>query len=112
MSLPIDTSRVKFLTGDDVKPQIVYETGAQKTTRDGQPIFQVPIVAFPAGGVAEILKVKVLGEPKGLQLHAPVRVVGLEVRPWTARDGSGAGLAYWASAIEPETAAAAAPASK
>lgn len=103
MSLPIDTSKVKFLTGDDVKPQIVYETGAQKTTRDGQPIFQVPIVAFPAGGAAEILKVKTLGEPKGLALHAPVRVIGLEVRPWTMSDKSGAGLTYWATSIEPET---------
>ncbi len=72
MSLPIDTSKVKFLTGDDVKPQIVYETGEQKTTRDGQPIYLVPVVAFPVGGAAEILPVKVLGQPKGLQPHSPV----------------------------------------
>ena len=106
MSLPIDTSKVRFLTGDDVKPQIVYETGEQKTTRDGQPIYLVPVVAFPAGGAAEILPVKVLGQPKGLQPHSPVRVVGLEVRPWTMRDKTGAGLAYWAAAIEPEGPAA------
>ncbi len=101
MSLPIDTTKVKFLTGHDVIPDVIYETGVQKVTRDGQPVFQVLIVSFPDGGAAEIVKVKVPGEPKGLRPHAPVRITGLEVRTYKLKDGK-EGLTYWATAIEPE----------
>jgi hypothetical protein len=50
-------------------------------------------------GEAEILAVKVSGQPSGLRQGHPVKVSGLVAQPWTMNDR--AGVAFRAARIEP-----------
>lgn len=97
MPLPIDTSKVSFLAGNDPNPVKVHNSEEQRV-RDGKPIFDTQIVALPDEGEAEIMKVRMAGAPVGLKRHQPVKVTGLEVRTWEMEGKKG--LTYWATAIE------------
>lgn len=56
------------------------------------------------GSGAEVIKVRVPGEPQGLNLHSLVRVTGLRARPWVNRQRGISGVAYLADRIEVDTA--------
>ena len=55
-------------------------------------------------GEAEILAVKVPGQPSGLRQGHPVKVSGLVAQPWTMNDR--AGVAFRAARIDPAVAPA------
>ena len=55
-------------------------------------------------GEAEILAVKVPGQPSGLRQGHPVKVTGLVAQPWTMNDR--AGVAFRAAQVEPVVAQA------
>lgn len=56
------------------------------------------VVALNDGG-AEVIAVKVAGQPKGVTQGSTVKVTGLVATPWTMGDRSG--VAYRADQIEP-----------
>ena len=56
-----------------------------------------------ADGAAEVISVKVAGEPKGITQGATVKVTGLVATPWTM--GERSGVAYRATQLEPLAAA-------
>jgi hypothetical protein len=97
MRLPIDTTGVSFICAGEAEPVVDYESGRPKIDRSGQPLYSVSLVAM-AEGVAEVITVKVPGEPKGVSRGATVRLVGLTANPWTIRDRSG--IAYRAERVE------------
>jgi hypothetical protein len=64
----------------------------------GAPLHSVQVVALNDGG-AEVIAVKVAGQPKGVTQGSTVKVTGLVATPWTMGDRSG--VAYRADQIEP-----------
>lgn len=97
MKLPIDTSGMMFLAAGAPEAVVDFETKTAKVDESGQAIFSVQIVALSGGG-AEVLGVKVAGEPKGIAQGVPVKLVGLVAQPWAMNDRSG--VAFRASRIE------------
>lgn len=100
MDLPIDINQLTFICAGEPAPVVDYDSGRPKTDRTGTPLFQVPLLAM-TDGAAEVLKVKVPGQPQGLTTGAPVRPDGLVSSPWTIGDNSG--VAYRARTIRPAT---------
>lgn len=98
MKLPIDTSGLTFLAAAAPEPVLDFETKATKVDESGLTIFAVQVVALTDGG-AEVLAVKVAGEPKGIVQGSPVKLTGLTAQPWAMGDRTG--VAFRASRIEP-----------
>ena len=75
------------------------DTGeVKKDRRSGQPMWTVGVCAM-RGRDSSVIQVTVVGEPSGLGVGIPVRVVGLEASPWE-RDGR-SGIAWRAEKILP-----------
>ena len=68
--------------------------------RDHVTYFHVELVAMADGSGAEVIKVRVPGEPQGLIQHSPVKVTGLRAKPWVNKERGSAGVAYVADCIE------------
>jgi len=100
MRLPIDTSNLAFICAGQPEAVVDFDTRRPKTDERGTPLYQVALVAM-ADGVAEVIAVKVAGEPRGLTQGGPVRITGLSALPWAMGDRSG--IAYRAAALEPAT---------
>lgn len=100
MRLPIDTTSLAFICAGQPEAVVEFETRRPKTDESGVPLYQVPLVAM-ADGDAEVIAVKVAGEPTGLVQGAPVRITGLSALPWTMGDRSG--ISYRASRLQPGT---------
>lgn len=98
MRLPVDTNLVNFICAGAPEPVVDFESRRPKTDESGTPLYQVVLVAM-SDGVAEVIAVKVPGEPKGLAQGAPVRLTGLVAVPWSM--GERSGVAYRASRVEP-----------
>ena len=102
MKLPVDTKDITFLAAGAPEIVLDFETKAAKLDEHGQSLFNVQLVAM-ADGAAEVISVKVPGEPKGITQGAAVKVTGLVATPWTMGDRSG--VAYRATQLEPLAAA-------
>ncbi len=75
------------------------DTGELRKDREsGQTMYSVGVCAIQ-GRNSSVIQVTVVGEPQGLSLGAPVRVVDLEATPWD-RDGR-SGVAWRASGLSP-----------
>ena len=98
MRLPIDTNLVSFICAGAPEAVVDFESRRPKTDETGTPLYQVALVAM-SDGVAEVIAVKVPGEPKGISQGAQVRPTGLIALPWAMGDRSG--VAYRATRIEP-----------
>jgi hypothetical protein len=84
------------------------DTGeVKKDRRSGQTVWTVGVCAM-RGRDSSVIQVAVVGEPAGLGVGMPVRVVELEAAPWE-RDGR-SGIAWRAQAILPAAAAIPSPA--
>jgi len=88
MRLPIDTSGLTLLVGLAPEPVVDFETRRPKADENGEPLYQLQLVALGGEG-AEVITVKVAGEPKGLVAGVPVKVLGLVALPWSMGDRSG-----------------------
>jgi hypothetical protein len=99
VKLRVDTSELTFLVVADAVPVRDFESGRAKV-EDGQPLFSIRLVAMdPGSGEAEIINVKVPGEPVGLVPGQPVRLRELTAQPWSI--GEKSGVAFRAAAVEP-----------
>ena len=94
MRLPIDTSRLQFLTVAPAEPLRQYEEGkpreawAPRTdTNTGEILWRVQLVAL-GEGEAEIIRVAVPGDPNVGQGEM-VRVDGLTAQAWEMEGRSG-----------------------
>ncbi len=82
-------------------PEPIRERGTNRPRTDtetGEPLFAVQLVALIEGR-ANVITVKVPGEPPAVPQGAPVRVLGLVATPWTMEGRSG--VAFRAARIEP-----------
>lgn len=98
MKLPIDTSGMTLLCATPPEPVIDFETRRPRADENGEPIYQLQVVALGEGG-ADVLAVKVSGEPKGITQGGPVKVTGLVATPWSMNDRSG--VSFRAAKVEP-----------
>jgi hypothetical protein len=103
MKLPVDTSAIAFLCAVEAEPVVDFETRRPKADENGEPLYMVQLIAM-TDGAAEILAVKVPGQPSGIRQGHPVKVSGLVAQPWTMADRSG--VAFRAARIEPAVAQA------
>jgi hypothetical protein len=97
MRLPIDTTGLMFLLVKNVEPVRDFETKRVKADTDGVPLFQVDLVAM-GNGEADIIRVKIAGEPEGLTVNGPVTVAGLVAQPWSMDNGR-SGVSFRAESI-------------
>ena len=97
MKLPIDTSQMMFLVTAPSEPVLDFETKRPKADQDGQPLFQLQLVAI-GDGDAEVISVKVAGKAPDADPGARVRLSGLVATPWEMGDRNG--IAYRAERIE------------
>jgi hypothetical protein len=97
VKLPIDTKDMTFLAAGPPEPVLDFETKAAKLDEHGQSLFTLQTVAM-ADGAAEVISVKVPGEPKGITQGTAIKVSGLVATPWTMGDRNG--VAYRATQIE------------
>ncbi len=91
MRLPIDTAGITFLAAGPPEAALDYDTKAAKVDESGQPIFAVQVVVLSEGG-AEVIGVKVAGEPKGVTQGTALRLVGLTAQPWGHGGALGGGV--------------------
>ncbi|MGH3926974.1 MAG: hypothetical protein ACRDTT_29585 [Pseudonocardiaceae bacterium] len=104
MKLRVDTAELTFLVVAAPVPVRDFET-QQVKLEDGVPLFSVRVVAMdPGSGEAEIVNVKVPGEPVGLVPGQPVVLRELTAQPWSIGDKSG--VAFRAIGVEAVTAGA------
>jgi hypothetical protein len=103
MKLPVDTSSIAFLCALEPQPVLAFDTKQPRADENGEPLYVVQLIAL-AEGEAEILAVKVPGQPSGIRQGHPVKVTGLVAQPWTMNDRSG--VAFRAARIEPVVAQA------
>lgn len=68
MKLPIDTTGMTFLAAGSPEPVRDFDSKAAKVDENGEAIFAVQVVVLANGG-AEVISVKVAGEPKGPRLN-------------------------------------------
>jgi hypothetical protein len=97
VKLPIDTTGLRFYLVRDAEPVRDFETKQVKADSDGVPLFSVELVAM-GNREAEVIKVKVSGEPEGLTVEGPVTVEGLFAQAWSM-DGGRSGVSFRADAI-------------
>ena len=98
MKLPVDTSAIAFLCAAEAEPVVDFETKRPRADDNGEPLYMVQLIAM-TDGAAEIIAVKVPGQPSGLRQGHPVKVSGLVAQPWTMGDRSG--VAFRAAKVEP-----------
>jgi hypothetical protein len=100
MRFPVDITKIQLVCGGEAEPSVVFDTGARRTNRNGEPLFQIRLMA---GGdeLPIVITVRTPVEPKGLVFGTPVRAVGLTLVPWTSRTGGGGGVNYEADRLEP-----------
>ena len=73
MRLPVDTSSIAFLCALEPQPVLAFDTKQQRADENGEPLYVVQLLAL-AEGEAEILAVKVPGQPSGIRQGHPVKV--------------------------------------
>jgi hypothetical protein len=98
VKLPVDTSAIAFLCAVEAEPVVDFETKRPRADENGEPLYMVQLIAM-SDGAADIIAVKVPGQPSGLRQGHPVKVQGLVAQPWTMQDRSG--VAFRAARIEP-----------
>lgn len=96
MRLPIDTTSLTFIAVNPPAPLLDHDTKAPKLDADNRPVFTVGVVALGADG-ADVLVVKVSGEPKGITQACLVSVTGLVATTWQMGDRHG--VSFKADAI-------------
>ncbi len=97
MKLPLDTAAIAFLCAVEAEPVVDFDTKRPRADENGEPLYMVQLIAM-TDGAADIIAVKVPGQPSGIRRGHPVRVHGLVAQPWTMNDRSG--VAFRAARIE------------
>ena len=96
--IPMDTTTWTYWCATAPAPVLDWDTKAPRVDENGVQCYSVNVTAV-GDGTAEVITVKVYGEPKGLTPGAPVRITGLVAIPWETEDGK-KGFAHWAKSIE------------
>jgi hypothetical protein len=99
--LPIDTTSLAFVCATAPEPVVDFESRRPKTDTNGIPLYGIRTLVMVEGG-AEVIQIKVPGEPTGIAPGQPVRPIRLIGIPWD-NDGKH-GIAYRADSLQPAAA--------
>jgi len=107
MGLPIDTSKVTFITSGEVRKVTKFNSEEQRRDASGRPLFSVRVFVATDEDDGQIIEVKVPGGAglDQVRRNMPVRLAGLTVMPWSMKDGK-SGAAFRAEQVVPLTASA------
>ena len=97
MRLPIDTQSLTFLAVGVPEAVVDFDSKQPRSDADGRPLFSVGVVALVSEG-AELLSVKVPGQPRGITIGVPLKISGLVASTWQMGDRHG--VSFRADAIE------------
>lgn len=100
MRLPVDTTAVSFVAAGPPEPSVDFDTKAQRTDENGQALFQVHLFAV-GSGARDVIVVRTVGEPKGINELTQVKVTDLVASTWQMGDRSG--VSFKAAKLEPLT---------
>jgi hypothetical protein len=98
LRLPIDTGVMGFIAAGVPEPVVDFESRRAKTDENGVPLYSVSVMAL-AAGQAEVVSVRVAGEPKGITAGVSLRLTGLTGLPWMMDDRFG--VSFRAVTMEP-----------
>ena len=98
MRLPIDTEHLSFIAVGLPEAVVDFDSKQPRSDPDGRPIFALGVVALGNEG-ADILVVKLAGQPKGIAQGAAVKVTDLVATTWQMGDRHG--VSFRAETIEP-----------
>ncbi len=89
MKIKVDTHDTKFLVGGPPRPVLEFETSAPRMdAQTGRALFVVSLIALSEDG-AEVMDVKVAGDPGSLIPGQQVSVQNLAATTWEIGDRSG-----------------------
>jgi hypothetical protein len=91
MILPIDTQKVRFIVSRLPKLVMDWDSSQAALSLEGLCYFHVELVAMADGCGAEVIKVRVAGEPQELRPRMLVKVTGLRVTPWVNKERRSSG---------------------
>lgn len=105
MLFTVDQTNTTFIAASEPRPVLDYATKRPKADEDGQPLYQVQVVAIGPDR-ADVINVKVAGEPLGVVRQAPLKITGLRATYYELPDErdsrkTRSGMAYRAERIEP-----------
>jgi len=107
MKLPIDQTKITALITGEPQPVLVYGTTEPRLTKDGKPIFKVPVLL---SGTSDFIDpsttVTVPGPLAPIVKGQSVRFLNLTLSTWVMRDASGRernGVTLRADGIESDT---------
>ena len=98
-SIPVDTTRMTTLVGGAIQPA-TQQDGTPRRDRNGQPLFNVPVLVVVEGANPDTLVVRVPGPVAQVPSLTPVKLVGLVARPWSM-DGGRSGVSFSADSVQP-----------
>lgn len=98
MRIPVDTKSITFLAAGVPEPAVDFDSRQPRVGEDGRPLYVVSLVALDSEG-AQVIPVKVAGEPKGITQGTSVTVTNLVASPWAIGDRSG--VSFRAERVEP-----------
>lgn len=101
MRLPISTASMTFMSVSAPQPVTDFETKQPRSDENGVPLYNAQVVAL-SDGEAEIMAIKVAGDPGRFGQGTALKVTGLTAQPWTMGDRSG--ISYHAERIEAQAA--------
>ncbi len=97
MRLPIDSTNLTFIAVGLPEAVVDFDSKQPRSDTDGRPIYAVGVVALGNEG-ADILTVKVAGQPKGITLAGAVKVTDLVATTWQMGDRHG--VSFRAESVE------------
>lgn len=101
-TIPVDTTNLTFMVGGAIQPA-TQPDGTPKKNRNGQALWNVPIVAVSDGSNAEAFVVRIPGPVPQVPALTPVKLVHLTARPWSM-EGGRSGVSFTAESIQPANA--------
>ena len=104
LRLRVMTEGTDYLASGPPEPALDHDSKQPKTNKSGEALYVVPMVAMSPDG-AEVLRIKVSGEPKGIVRQTPLKLTGLIATYWELNGHSG--VSFSAERIEPLSARAA-----
>lgn len=107
MKLPIDQTKLTALITGEPQPVLVYGTTEPRLTKDGQPLYKVPVLlSGTSDSVDPTTTVTIPGPLTTISKGQSVRFRNLTLSTWVMRDASGRernGVTLRADGIESDT---------
>jgi hypothetical protein len=100
LRLHVSTEGNDHMAAGPPEPVLDFDSKQPRVGGDGRPLYSVSVVALGPEG-AEVLKVKVPGEPKGIVRGTPVTLTGVVATYWELNGRSG--ISFSAERIDPVT---------